>query len=376
MFSIGWGKDENLNYSDALKYNNMDIYKATVPNGSIIRAGYMNPVSKKYSTTCYGDSGGPLVANGNKSILLGIASYTADNCVGVKPAGFTRVSSYLDWIESAQKLIEAELARRTSFEKIKTPEIKIEFVGQTPYINFVENGESKKYVVNCFIDDGDYYGFASASKTVKIANYAVDVAFGCTGQYINSSGKESIPSKQILLKIPKYVAPSYNGWDTRTKPTGPQVATKPTTPQGLPSRESTLPTTSSQNPNKVDSSYIYQSEILGGSYVMYSKSGYYVFEYYNPFSKPSYTLVIGDGYSLYDMYYSGNGMPSFSIKQRITGKTLSCSAELNNIIIANKTYQKLSISQRCLLELYISQLSFRLIENNKYFDIKFVRLAE
>ena len=58
---------------------------------------------------CNGDSGGPLmIANGdgpamNPPIQVGIDSYVFRSCnnpVWDKPAAFTRVSSYIDWIHS------------------------------------------------------------------------------------------------------------------------------------------------------------------------------------------------------------------------------------------------------------------------------------
>jgi len=49
-------------------------------------------------STCAGDSGGPLVLHdGNK--LVGVTSFVAANgCTSGLPDGFTRVTSYLDWI--------------------------------------------------------------------------------------------------------------------------------------------------------------------------------------------------------------------------------------------------------------------------------------
>ncbi|KAH8418749.1 hypothetical protein KR222_011710 [Zaprionus bogoriensis] len=49
---------------------------------------------------CDGDSGGPLVTHqGNK--LVGVTSFSdADSCLSAAPAGFTRVSSHLDWIQA------------------------------------------------------------------------------------------------------------------------------------------------------------------------------------------------------------------------------------------------------------------------------------
>jgi secreted trypsin-like serine protease len=51
-------------------------------------------------TTCNGDSGNGLISKvGNSSIIFGIVSYGAPGCVA-KPKVFTRVASYLDYIQT------------------------------------------------------------------------------------------------------------------------------------------------------------------------------------------------------------------------------------------------------------------------------------
>ena len=56
--------------------------------------------------TCMGDSGGPLACIHNgKMVIVGIASYTHNDCDAVSPkkydfpSMFTRVSYYTDWIK-------------------------------------------------------------------------------------------------------------------------------------------------------------------------------------------------------------------------------------------------------------------------------------
>lgn len=57
-----------------------------------------------HSDSCRGDSGGPLMYNGNinnivKTVQLGIVSYGSSACgiIG-RPAVYTYVSKYVDWI--------------------------------------------------------------------------------------------------------------------------------------------------------------------------------------------------------------------------------------------------------------------------------------
>ncbi|KAJ8916289.1 hypothetical protein NQ315_016430 [Exocentrus adspersus] len=45
---------------------------------------------------CNGDSGGPLVTD---NVLIGVVSYGAAGCLAGYPSAFSRVTSYLDWIE-------------------------------------------------------------------------------------------------------------------------------------------------------------------------------------------------------------------------------------------------------------------------------------
>ncbi|XP_030570139.1 chymotrypsin-1-like [Drosophila novamexicana] len=61
-------------------------------------------IAPNKSTPCNGDSGGPLViknANGTNT-LVGLTSFGMDTICSLKrPAVYTRVSSYLEWIQSA-----------------------------------------------------------------------------------------------------------------------------------------------------------------------------------------------------------------------------------------------------------------------------------
>ena len=57
-----------------------------------------------YKSTCNGDSGGPLVLEGTDT-LIGVTSYGSSyGCEVGYPAGFSRVTSYLDWIEETSGL--------------------------------------------------------------------------------------------------------------------------------------------------------------------------------------------------------------------------------------------------------------------------------
>ncbi|KAF4517254.1 hypothetical protein B566_EDAN011638 [Ephemera danica] len=105
----GWGRisQQAPNINPQLKYANLTVtsdsecvlfYGATVVNGMKIctdsQGGTTSP--------CVGDFGGPLVVNESDGLPteIGIASFmNVAGCEAGPPAGFTRVTSYLGWIE-------------------------------------------------------------------------------------------------------------------------------------------------------------------------------------------------------------------------------------------------------------------------------------
>ncbi|KAH8342311.1 hypothetical protein KR059_001218 [Drosophila kikkawai] len=100
----GWGMTsdqetsvtKHLQYADLTVIPNSDCQKtfgSLVVTSKVICVDTTNAIS-----TCQGDSGGPLALDG---ILIGITSFGAeDGCEIGAPAAFTRVTSYLDWIQS------------------------------------------------------------------------------------------------------------------------------------------------------------------------------------------------------------------------------------------------------------------------------------
>ncbi|XP_016955935.1 serine protease 3 [Drosophila biarmipes] len=99
----GWGKtsDSDSSATSNLQYAELQVISNAVCQqtfGSVITSGVICVASTNKKSTCQGDSGGPLALNGK---LIGVTSFvSAKGCERNTPAGFTRVTSYLDWIKS------------------------------------------------------------------------------------------------------------------------------------------------------------------------------------------------------------------------------------------------------------------------------------
>ena len=107
--ATGWGETESGFGSDTLQVAQLPIVAHEVANSPDYYGGIVteNMIVAGYDdgsiTTCYGDSGGPLVVpgEGGEPILVGLTSWGSPGCTEpMKPTVFTRVSSFVDWIES------------------------------------------------------------------------------------------------------------------------------------------------------------------------------------------------------------------------------------------------------------------------------------
>lgn len=97
----GWGLtdglgdtlSEVLNYVDVDVITNEDCEEAfgDLPETNICTSGDQDTGS------CNGDSGGPLVAEDKQ---IGVVSFGIMFCLPGYPSGFTRLTSFLDWIEA------------------------------------------------------------------------------------------------------------------------------------------------------------------------------------------------------------------------------------------------------------------------------------
>ncbi|KAH8234769.1 hypothetical protein KR032_002941, partial [Drosophila birchii] len=100
----GWGltSDTSTSVATDLQFADLTVITNSVCEetyGSLVVTSKVICVDGSSRTSiCSGDSGGPLALDGT---LIGITSFgSIDGCEVGAPAGFTRVTSYLDWIKS------------------------------------------------------------------------------------------------------------------------------------------------------------------------------------------------------------------------------------------------------------------------------------
>lgn len=107
--ATGWGLTQGTGDKTKLREVSVPLYTTSACNkywgGRVsdrqICMGTVPPV--KTRSACRGDSGGPLVCKKNgRWIQAGLTSWGTFQCTG-KPAVYTRLSSYLDWINQNMK---------------------------------------------------------------------------------------------------------------------------------------------------------------------------------------------------------------------------------------------------------------------------------
>lgn len=106
VMASGWGRDSDAatGVSQFLRYIEVPVMKQSTCN-----TYYLGSITDKmicistsgHKSTCNGDSGGPLVyKDGDINYVIGATSFgIALGCEKGWPGVFTRVTSYLDWIE-------------------------------------------------------------------------------------------------------------------------------------------------------------------------------------------------------------------------------------------------------------------------------------
>jgi len=72
---------------------------------------------------CQGDSGGPMTCkdSSGKHVMTGVVSYGSGCATPGVPGVYTRVSAYIEWIEKANKLDEADTNTTTEMQRIIVP---------------------------------------------------------------------------------------------------------------------------------------------------------------------------------------------------------------------------------------------------------------
>ncbi|XP_013117009.2 serine protease 1 [Stomoxys calcitrans] len=101
----GWGRTSNTgSVANNLNYATFQVITNSVcaaTYGTAVVTGNTICVSTPGGkSTCQGDSGGPLALQ-NADTLIGVTSFVSSaGCTSGAPAGFVRVTSYLDWIRA------------------------------------------------------------------------------------------------------------------------------------------------------------------------------------------------------------------------------------------------------------------------------------
>ncbi|XP_019892254.1 brachyurin-like [Musca domestica] len=112
VWASGWGRDsdEASSISQFLRYIEVPVMKQSTCN-----TYYLGSISEKMicistkgkKSTCNGDSGGPLVyKQDGENVVIGATSFGIKlGCESGWPGVFTRVTSYLDWIEEKTGIV-------------------------------------------------------------------------------------------------------------------------------------------------------------------------------------------------------------------------------------------------------------------------------
>ncbi|XP_046403679.1 brachyurin-like [Ischnura elegans] len=107
----GWGSTGNWSIggdlSPILRYASVNIISnedCKIVYGDIITDSLICTMPKDNKEgACFGDAGGPLVTmfdSGSRLALAGIGTFANNHGCGVGPDGYTRVSTFVDWIKS------------------------------------------------------------------------------------------------------------------------------------------------------------------------------------------------------------------------------------------------------------------------------------
>ncbi|GBP05167.1 Collagenase [Eumeta japonica] len=105
VIASGWGKtsDKATAVTDDLQWARMQVItnsRCQSTFGNIVTSSNVCVDTTGGVSTCNGDSGGPLVLESD-GIQIGLTSFgSSAGCAKGRPAAFTRLTSYLDWIKT------------------------------------------------------------------------------------------------------------------------------------------------------------------------------------------------------------------------------------------------------------------------------------
>ncbi|KAH8372328.1 hypothetical protein KR093_011049 [Drosophila rubida] len=183
----GWGKtsDSATGVASTLQYEIFNVvsvetcqstYGSLIASSKVICIATPNKVS-----TCNGDSGGPLVLESSK-VLIGVTSFvSSDGCESGAPAGFTRVTSYLDWIKENSGVTNGNFIQHANYNSNTLANdislIKIPSVSFTGYINKVQLPSIASSYSTYAGQSAIASGWGKTSDSGSVANYLQYLTF-------------------------------------------------------------------------------------------------------------------------------------------------------------------------------------------------------
>ncbi|TMW46144.1 hypothetical protein DOY81_008781 [Sarcophaga bullata] len=104
VIASGWGQTTDTNYAgtDYLQWARLPVitnYECAKTYGSFVTSTKICTSTPGHASICFGDSGGPIVLE-NSNVQIGISAicHWSGKCELGYPVGYTRLTSYLDWI--------------------------------------------------------------------------------------------------------------------------------------------------------------------------------------------------------------------------------------------------------------------------------------
>ncbi|XP_047106413.1 brachyurin-like [Schistocerca piceifrons] len=196
----GWGLNtDNGVIPDTLQYTTLNVMSNTQCSqyfGGPILDFTLCGVGSSGQSTCNGDSGGALVVGSQGSYTqIGIVSWgSGKGCASGDPAGFTRVTYFLDWISNKSLLYDIKDKTHMGISTVDGNKLQCHLAGKLdPYVSV--NGESDMVTAhNVHYVKNVATNLLSVGEIVKKGN---TVTFDMQGARVISESGEVIATANI-----------------------------------------------------------------------------------------------------------------------------------------------------------------------------------